>query len=171
VYTLLFVYTSFLGLLLSNILPNIQLLYFAPFLTLCLYRLPFSNCLWWALICGFVVDLFSSQLQIGTFALIYCLTVAYLHHFKKHFFEDHKTTLPLMTFAFAICSTLLQFGIFYVMGKPFALSWIWMKNDLFWMPLQDALYGVLFFSFLQKRLLTRKWASPSYLMKKTVEKT
>jgi hypothetical protein len=93
-----------------------------------------------------MIDLLSSQTRLGIYALTYCLGGAYLYRSKLHFFEDALSTLPVMTFCFACLTSLIQAGVFFAMGEQFFLSWEWLKSDLFWMPLQDAVYAFLAFT-------------------------
>lgn len=139
-------YSFGLAMVLPLFFPSLHLLFFAPFLVLCFYRCPLSSCLWWALSCGFVIDLLSAQTRLGTYAMNYCLTTLFLYRYKFHFFEDRLSTLPIMTLGFACLSTLIQIAIFYTIGKPLSLSWEWMTNNLFFSPLQDALYAILAFT-------------------------
>lgn len=155
----LFAYICGLTLTLPLLFPSLRLFYFSPFLVFCFYRNSFSSCLWWALLCGLIVDLLSNQTRLGTYALNYCLTTAFLYGYKQHFFEDRLSTLPVMTFCFAILSTAIQVGILYGFGKPFTLSWEWIKSDLFWMPLQDALYAAAAVAFPLSLLSTPRWRS------------
>ncbi|WP_068468408.1 rod shape-determining protein MreD [Candidatus Protochlamydia phocaeensis] len=144
---ILFIYTFLLAFVLFPLFPSLRLTFFAPFLIISFYRQHKINCLWLAILCGFVLDLFSTQTRIGFYALTYCLTVELLYSSKRHFFEDSLSTIPLMTFFFAILATLLQTVLLYIFGQGLILSWQWAKNDLFWMPLQDALFAGLAFSF------------------------
>lgn len=139
-------YSFGLAMVLPLFFPSLHLLFFAPFLALCFYRCSLSGCLWWALSCGFVIDLLSAQTRLGTYAMNYCLTTLCLYRYKFHFFEDRLSTLPIMTLCFACLSTLIQTAIFYMIGKSFSLSWEWMASNLFFSPLQDALYAGLAFT-------------------------
>jgi rod shape-determining protein MreD len=141
----LFAYTCCLTLFLPLVFPFLHLLYFGPFLIICFYRSPLSTCLWWALSCGFIIDLFSSETRLGTYALNYCLTTLCLYNTKFHFFEDRPSTIPLMSFGFTILSTLIQVGLFYFIAKPIFLSWVWAFNDLLVIPFQVAIYATLAF--------------------------
>lgn len=144
--SLLFLYTFCLAMSLGALFPFLRLLYFVPFLVLSFYRCSLPHSLWWAIVCGFVMDLFSTHTPLGIYALIYSLTTAYLYRYQFHFFEDRLSTLPVMTFCFACLSTLIQIFLFSIMGHAISLSWNWFKHDVLWMPLQDALYAILAFT-------------------------
>jgi hypothetical protein len=51
-----------------------------------------------------------------------------------------------MTFCFTCLSILIQTGLLHIIGQPFLLSWQWFKNDLFVVPLQNALYAAFAFT-------------------------
>lgn len=143
---LLFIYTYSLAMLLPLLFPFYHLLYFVPFLILCFYRCSLINCLWWSLLCGLMIDLFSAETRLGTYAINYCLTTLCFYRYKFHFFEDRFSTLPTMTFGFTCLSTLIQVLIFYIMGKSFSLSWEWVISDFFIIPFQMVLYTLLAFT-------------------------
>lgn len=145
-FFLLFIYSACLAVLLPLFFPYWHPLYFAPFLALCFYSYSLAGCLWWSLICGFVVDLFSAETRLGICAMNYCATTLFLYRYQFHFFEDRLSTLPTISFSFTLLSTLIQIGIFTVISKPFSLSWEWLFTDLLIIPLQVALYSVLAFT-------------------------
>jgi hypothetical protein len=150
-YLLLFLYTCLLTLTLPLLFSSLHLLFFAPFLVLCFYRYPLPYCLWWALICGFIIDLLSSHMRLGA----YCFTSLCLYRYQLYFFEDRFSTLPVMTFFFSILSVLTHVCFSYFTGLPFTLSWSWLANDLLWMPIQNALYAIVAFT-LPFELLARQ---------------
>jgi len=143
----LFIYSTILALTFPLLFPYWHILYFAPFLILCIYRHTFINCLWRAVACGTIIDLFSAETRLGIYALNYCIAVFFIYRFKKHFFEDKFRTLPVMTFCFSALSALIQVVIFWLMGKSFTLSWEWAASDLFFLPFQGAIYSLIAFSF------------------------
>lgn len=142
----LFLYSFCLTMFLPLFLPFWHIPYFTPFLVFCFYRCTLVSCLWWSLICGFIIDLFSAETRLGTYAMNYCLTTFYIYHYKLRFFEDRFSTLPTLAFGFTCLSTLIQIAIFYVISKPFALSLAWGVNDLLVIPLQVACYTILTFN-------------------------
>jgi len=158
---LLFVYACCLALFLPLFFPFLHILFFAPFLIVCFYRCSLSVCLWWALSSGFIIDLFSYETRLGTYAINYCLTTLCLYPYKFHFFEDRLSTLPIMSFGFTCLSTLIQIGLFYITGKSFSLSWEWALHDLLLIPLQVAIYALLAFSLSS---FTISYLKRSYLL-------
>lgn len=141
--TILFAYTLLLFFLLPLQWPNLHLLYFAPFLAIAIYKTTRVNALWLAFFCGIIVDLLSAQTRLGMHALNYCITIFILYGQRKNFFEDRYSTFPTMTFLFAFISTLIQVGLLNLFGHGVILSWAFVKSDLFWMPLRDALYAAI----------------------------
>lgn len=143
----LFIYTLCLALCIPPLFPHLHLLFFAPFLVWTFYRKNKIACLWIALISGIFVDLMSTQTRLGHYAFNYCLTTGILYNYRRHLFEDSATTLPFMTFIFSLVSAFNQAILFYIFGYKAALSWAWIKSDLIQMPLLDALYAGIAFSF------------------------
>lgn len=158
----LFCYSFCLANILSLVIPSFRPLYFAPFIVLTLYRCPLNQTLWWSIGCGLLIDLFSSQTRLGIFALNYCLTTFLLSSYKTHFFEDRPSTLPMMTFAYAALSNMLQLALFFATGTPITLTWDWFQNELIYIPFQTAVYGICAFylghRFFKRVLTYRKRA-------------
>ena len=143
---LLFIYTLTLAFTLPAFFPGLHLLYFAPFLAASFYRQNKFTCLWLAILCGLLLDLFSSQTRLGFYALSYFLTVEFLYKQQRHFFEDSMTTLPLMTFLLSTTVTLIQVFLLYIFDQGIPLSWEWFVNDLFWNPLYDTIFATIAFT-------------------------
>lgn len=163
--SLLFFYTFCLAMCLGTLFPFLRLLYFAPFLVLSFYRCSLPHSLWWAIACGFMMDLFSANTPFGIYALTYSLTTAYLYRYQFHLFKDRLSTLPVMTFCFACLSTVIQIVLFSIMGHTISFTWDWFKHDLLWMPLQDALYAI--FAFTIPPMLVSKTKFYSMQKRKT----
>jgi rod shape-determining protein MreD len=151
-YFFLYLYSFSLTLLLSAYFPTISLLYFAPMMILCFYKFSLATSLWWALACGLTIDLFASETKLGFYALTYCLTTLILYRYKYQFFEDNFSTLPIMTFLFGFCTTLLSAILYSIVITPIPLSFKWLYHDLFWMPINDALYTIVAFTMPLKWL-------------------
>jgi len=124
--------------------PHTHLLYFAPYLILAFYKHSRFAVLWRAIACGVIIDLFSSTPHFGLTALNYCIVSWILYGQNRNFFEDKPSTLPLMTFFFAILSTLTSVILFFFFTQPIALSFKWVFTDLICMPLFDGFYALLF---------------------------
>lgn len=131
-------------LLLPSIFPSLRLIHFAPFLIIVYYQNPMTKSLWLALACGLIMDLLSGQ-RFGLYILNYCLTTFILHRFRRTFYVDHLTTLPIMTWCFGCLSTLIQAILLLIFDHSILISITWVASDLFMMPLADALYAFLLF--------------------------
>lgn len=155
----LFTYTACLAMILPLFFPSWHILYFAPFLILCFYDYSLVGCLWWSLICGFIIDLFSAETRLGIYAFNYCATTFFLYRYQFHFFEDRLSTLPAMSFCFTCLSTILQIVILSITGKNISLSWDWLISDLLLIPLQVSIYSILAFTlpFMAIRFLKRRY--------------
>ncbi|MBS4165914.1 mreD [Neochlamydia sp. AcF95] len=144
--------TFFSGLLLTlgmpAIAPSIRLMFLVPFLIVSFYQKTFSVCLWYAFFCGLLLDLLSVQPPFGFYASNYTLGAAVIYPQKRHFFADHLSTLPIMTFLFSFTITFFQVIFLYILGTPLSIGMRWIVSDLFVMPLGDALFAFLYFILL-----------------------
>lgn len=154
--SLLFAYTIALALIFPLFFPFLHLVIFAPFIILMFYRYPLTDALWWSLLSGTIVDLFSSETRLGHYALIYCLSTLFLYRYRFYFFEDRLSTLPLMTISFSCLSMVIQVLIFLVTSRTFSLSWEWLFNDLVLIPLQTAGYAIFAYTLPLIALLNFK---------------
>lgn len=122
------------------LLPSLRLFFLVPFLIILFYKRKLSTCLWSSLGCGLIVDLFSYS-RFGMIAFSYVCATWILYRFKRHFFADSLSTLPIMTFLFSSLSIFIQFLLLSTFEKDIQLSWQWWISDLIVFPLLDALYG------------------------------
>lgn len=141
-----FFYTFTLMVCLPPLLPDLRVLFFAPFLVYSFYHQTKEGSLWLALLCGLIIDLLSAHTRLGFYALNYCLTTNLLYRQKKHFFADNLSTLPIMAFIFSALSTLIQAILLYAFGQGMILSLDWIAIDLIWLPMLDALYAGIAFT-------------------------
>lgn len=130
----------------SALFPQIHLLAFSPFLALLYNRRNFVRALWIASLCGFAIDLLSSEFRLGIHALNYCLTTLLLYKQKRHFFEDKSLALSLFTLLISIVSTVLQLLLISIFDRALPLSGKLLITDLILMPIADAGYAFLWFS-------------------------
>ena len=141
----IFLLSAFLALSVPVLLPSFRILFFAPYLIIICYQKPYISCLWSALLCGIIIDLFSSPSRFGLQALNYCLTTGILWKQKRHFFADRLSTLPVMTYLFGLLSTCIQAIFTPTFTVETSLSWTWIASDLICMPMLDAAYGFTLF--------------------------
>jgi rod shape-determining protein MreD len=157
--TFLYFYSLSLLFILSSFFPNSGLFYFAPMMILSFYKHSLPACLWWGLVCGLTIDLFASETKLGFYALNYCLATLILYRYKYQFFEDSLSTLPIMTFIFGFCTTLISTILYSAVITPIPLSLKWLYHDLLWLPINDAIYAAMAFTLplqwiKQKRYFT-----------------
>lgn len=145
---LIFLYAFGLTMILPVLIPTLHLTFFAPFLIFAFYRHSQATCLWLALMCGLIIDLFCAQTRFGIYALNYTLTSYLLYHLKNYFFEDSLTTIPIMTILFTYLSSLLQLSLLYLMNSEAVWSWEWVKVEWIEMPINNALYAIIFFAII-----------------------
>ncbi len=127
----------------TALIPNLRLLAFAPFFALLAQRKSHFFSLWTAALCGFLVDLLSSEHRLGLYALTYCLTVAVVYAQKHHFFEDKPVALSLFTALISTLATLIQWGLMVFFSKSLPMTWTGFFTDFILMPWVDALYAYL----------------------------
>lgn len=126
--------------------PQWKLTFFAPFLVIAYYKKPLETCLWLALGAGLFMDMMSSQRHLGIHALANVLTTAFLYPQKQHFFEDSLSTIPIMTFLFALIDTFFQIPLYTFFEQAIPLSRDGIIKDLLIMPMIDGFYGFLWFT-------------------------
>lgn len=134
-----------LALGLPSLFPTIRLTFFAPFLIISCYKASLKKCLWLGLVCGFIVDLLSSYTRFGLYSLDYCAALIILYPQRRNFFADSLSTLPIMTFLFALLSTLFMALLLYSIEAINVFSWGWLFTDLLVMPGVDAIYAFCLF--------------------------
>lgn len=143
----LFIYTFILSLVLPIFWNSASIFFYVPFLVICFYRTKFTHALWWALICGFFVDLFSVHTRLGNTSLVYCLTTFILYRLKFRFFEDGFSTFPVLTYVFVSLSTLMLGLLYRIIDIHWLVfSWDWIQNDLIILPLKDSLFALFFYT-------------------------
>ncbi len=132
----------FFGALLWTLFHPFNLMLLPAFIVISIYQRPLINCLWYACLCGLLIDLLQSDMRFGLHALAYTGATLLLYKQKRNFFADHLTTLPVMTFFFtAATSAAVGFFVKFT-GKEILLSWQWIATDLLLLPFFD---GVLAF--------------------------
>lgn len=152
---LLFFVTLALTLFMPVLMPSLNVIYFAPFLIISYYQKPLLTCLWYAMGCGLVLDLLSTEARIGFFALSFCLATVVLYRQQQYFFADNASTLPIMTFFFSFLSTAIHAVLAYVLAKTSFFSVEWVITDLILMSAADALYAMAAFVVLPKLIALR----------------
>lgn len=150
----IFLFCLILTWIIPSLYPIARILFFSPLLIIACYKRNLTYCLWIALGCGLIMDLFSSNIRLGIHSLNYCVTLMILYPQKKNFFADSVSTLPIMTFLFSSISTLIMAILLYSLEMKNVLSWHWVFTDLVLMPTIDATYA--FTCFILPALLFGK---------------
>lgn len=125
-------------------LPHWTPFFLAPFLITCYYQKTLVYSLWVAFFCGLVIDLLSSHTKFGIHALIYCTTTFFLYPQKRHFFADHFSTLPIMTYFFSLIAhfSYVVLGVVFGLFKGVNFSFIF--PEIFYTSLIDPIYACFF---------------------------
>ena len=139
-------FAFFLAFALMLYIPSTHLLFFAPYLVICLYKRPLSAILWRAIACGTLLDLFSSSPHFGLTAVNYAIVCTLLYPQRLNFFVDKISTVPLMTTFFSLLSTLLHLLLLLCVVHPHSLHFQMVFTDLIAMPIADGLYALLCFT-------------------------
>jgi rod shape-determining protein MreD len=142
--------------------PKFHLLYFAPYLVICIYRHSRFALLWRACGSGIILDLLTSTPFFGLTPLNYCLVCFLLYSQRHNFFEDKLSTLFIMTSLFSFFSTLVAVVLSFFAGKGYGLTCEWVVTDLVGMSFADGIYALLVFSlpfqltYKLRKMLLRK---------------
>lgn len=126
--------------------PTLNLLYFTPFFALLFMRSSFLTSLWISLLCGLLIDLFSSKFSFGFSALNCTLTTLLTYSQRRNFFEDRLFSLSCYTALISTFSSLIYLSFLLLFEKKFPFTFGLLFTDLLLMPAFDALYGFLWFT-------------------------
>ncbi|NGX56101.1 MAG: hypothetical protein K1060chlam5_00336 [Candidatus Anoxychlamydiales bacterium] len=140
----LFFLTVFYTFFLNKHLHFIKLIYFAPFITLIFYKTSIYTSLWLSIICGLIIDLFSSS-YFGLNAICYSATTIFLYNEKKYFSYKNINIFIFTTIYSFIFSMFYPLSLF-IFEKGIKITLKWMISDLVIMPLTDGAYAFLLFS-------------------------
>ncbi len=122
--------------------PYLHLCAFAPFLALVYLRNSWIFSLWCAFLCGFIMDMLSSETFFGFHAWSYVLAMGSVYRTKKHLYSQSVLALFLATAFFSSLATFFQAWITFksLFGIHFFLT------DLVIMPLMDGVYSFVCFA-------------------------
>jgi hypothetical protein len=126
--------------------PFFRLWPFSPFLAIIYHRVNFIKALWISLVCGLILDVFSSQFRFGLFSLNTCLTTLFLYSQKRHFFEDKPIALSLFSAFLSCFQSLCLLVVSSLFDKQFSISLSILLSDLVIMPFLDAIYAFIWFT-------------------------
>lgn len=134
-----FLITLLCTLFSTAVYPQIHLIPFAAFFALLYLRTSLTASLWIALGCGLLLDLISSDLRFGFYALNTCLTTLLLHRQKKHFFEEKLHSICLLTGSISASITIFHWVFYSTTHLECNLSWKLFFIDFILLPICDAL--------------------------------
>lgn len=140
---ILFLLAYCLTLLFPALFPFIALRPLIPIFLLTLYSCPQLRSMQLAAIYGLMIDLSIPETPFGSFCLIYTLTMGIIYGQKRTFFEDHPTTIPILSLEISILLSLMEFALMAIIGKPLAISWGWVLLDLLVYSGLDALFSMV----------------------------
>lgn len=146
--------------------PAIRLLFLAPAIVWLYYKLPFQGALWTSFSAGLLIDLLSSDYRFGMIALTYTATTALLYRQKRHFYAQGWSTLPILTWLFALLSTTLQVVLLAMIDEGLPIGWRWAATDLLLLPIADSCWALLGFALPLKLLQWRPTRRRTYQAKR-----
>lgn len=136
----------FVALFGSVFFPYFRVIALAPFLAFVYTRYTLLRCLWIASLCGLLLDLTTSQLHFGIYALIYTFATLIAHPQKRHFFVDKPLALSIYSAITSAIISLFQLFFLCFIDKKLPFNAQLILSDLFIMPLLDGLYALLWFT-------------------------
>lgn len=123
--------------------PSIRFIVFAPFFAIVFQRKNMGSSLWIATLCGLCVDLLSSDLRFGAFAVCSLVAAAITHNLRNYFFEEKLLSIPLYT---ALISIVFSAAQFFFIRHLITINLQWTLSTFLVMPMIDALYGFVWFT-------------------------
>ena len=115
-----------------------SLIAFAPIMTKTYFSKGLQSSLYMALLCGILVDLFSTQTHFGISALNYTLTTLLIYRLKWRLSPHKLYSIAIYTFLFSLTSTTLSL---LMSGLPFTI-----QRDFLIFPFIDGIYAFIWFS-------------------------
>lgn len=128
-------------LVFPSLAPQCRLLAFGPFITFSMAHERLPTALWYSLIAGLVVDLYSNGAPVGFFALNYTLTTAIVYRHKVFFPFEKGHIFSIYTVLYSFVSTILHFVLFALVEMHLKLHFFTLLTDLFLMPILDGVYA------------------------------
>ena len=117
----------------------------APIILL-VYSTTSGFCYFAAFLSGLYLDCLTGSPRLGFIALSMLVSLRMLYPWRLYFFKDSITTLPVMTYLFAVLSTLIQCFLALILDIPSPITSLRLAiSEVFVMPLLDVIWGVLAF--------------------------
>jgi hypothetical protein len=139
--------------------PSIPLAFFIPFIVTAYYQKSQLICLWLSLICGVILDIIIFSNRMGLWGVSYCVTTLWIYKYRMHFFGDRQSTLPIMTFFFALISTMIFWCLNYVFDKSFIFSLRPFLRELLLFPFLNAVFAYFMLMFPMRVYTSRRKTS------------
>lgn len=113
-----------------------------------LYKLTWTRFLWFCFASGSILDLFSADFPLGFYGAVFLMTGGIIGSLKRHFFSDHLTTLPLMTFFTSLLQGLIAVTLSPIFDLAPRITPAWFLTDLILMPAFDGTIAFILFLLL-----------------------
>ncbi len=162
----LFILSLAYTLFIPIFLPLCHLSTFSPFLAYTYHKKTLIQSLWISILCGLMIDLCTSQLHFGLYALNFAITTLLLFSKKRHFFDEKPLSLSIFTFFISAIATLTLLLLTISFDAQLSLNWPTIISDVFLMSIADALYAFIGFTLPIKLYFHLKQHPWKFLQKK-----
>lgn len=161
---------SLFGLLCNSVFfPQIHLFVFAPFLALLVIRKNLLSTLWIAAWAGLTLDLLSSNIRFGLYAVSFLVTGLIIFKLKNLFFDEKPLALAVFSSIVAFIFTLIELSLISSFGRPPPFTLKGLSFDLLILPLLDGIFSFFWFS-LPLKLYTWVRSGKFFLLFKTFKR-
>ncbi|CDZ80586.1 rod shape-determining protein MreD [Candidatus Rubidus massiliensis] len=141
--------TFFICFILFLTIPSLfslsKIFFFTPFLITVYYQRSFIFSLWSSFFCGLIIDSIGSTSHFGIHALNFCVTTLLIRNQRMNFFADNLYTLPIMTYIFSSCSTIIHWVLLKLFDHSVELSFSILFIDFLLVPITDSIYAFCVF--------------------------
>jgi hypothetical protein len=155
-----------IGFLLLLIPPALgvvlRLHYFMPAMIIAVYQKPLSTSIWIGIFCGVVSGLFAKVDWMGIYALANVAAIACITYYRRYFFSDSFSTLPLLTTLGSCIATFVIAISIVLLDKAIVLSMKLLIYDAILMAFADGLYALMIFTlpaFVAQHFTVRRIAT------------
>ncbi|MCH9812257.1 hypothetical protein K0U07_05815 [bacterium] len=121
-------------------------LYFAPFFTTCFARTSLFFSLWTSFGIGLFLDLSTTSTPMGFYPICCVATTLLIHRLKIYFLEDKPIPFALYTAIYSFTFSLIFSLLHSFFDTKLSLSLFPFLLDSLFLPVQDSLYHLLFFT-------------------------
>ena len=148
----------------------LPLLSFAPFYAILNCRKNLTAALWISAGCGLIIDFLSAE-PFGVHTLIAIITTFFLYRYRIYV-VDKPVGLFSYTLVISFVLTLLNRILFFLHDPSFPLTLKGILTDFLVLPVADALYALLFFSYplIVYNFLKKQWFRFHFLKKNSKKK-